>query len=247
MRCAKKFLTALLALAIAAFAAQASWAVWASADALVKMDIGTANEKMQSDSEYESGAFRAYALASAQLSVGPQIVADAWGRASAKGVYSWLWSKSTSKTEVTYDAHSPKRAVAHAKAGGSTYIVDGPEGHAVGLLVRIPRTGTVADPEYTPLPNAPSQGLYCESFFDVFFEVDTRVDLGGGMTPLIVGSALLQGPSAVHPGLTLTGDLTGADFAVTDFLSPDGQWRKQALLTDDVVSSIFVVPPNTPV
>ena len=175
-----------------------------------------------------------------------QEVAEAWARASAHGVYSWLWGKTTSHWADTYDSHGPKFASAHANGGGTTFIVDGPVGEMVQLIARIPATGTVADPTYSPLKDAPSQGMYCDSIFDSQFSVNVAV-LWSGTQSLLSGSATLWGPEAANPGLTLTGDLAGSHFNVSDITSPSGEARKQAVVGTDIVSlAPVMVPTNTP-
>jgi hypothetical protein len=143
------------------------------------------------------------------------------------------------------DGYNPKSAKNKASAWGSWYIIDGPPGEMAELRARIPAENLVdAPPE-----GVPSQGMYADSFFDVFTDVNTRVDLpGGGSVDLMTFSSTLAGPAAVTPGLTFTdGGWVESFFDVFATVSPSGEARELATIREDILSPLTVfLPTNTP-
>ena len=145
------------------------------------------------------------------------------------------------------DGGWPKHAGAKASAWGSQFIVDGPPGEMVQVRARISAPGSLP-PEYVS-SRPVSQGMYADSFFDVFFDVSLAIrESPTSIVTLLDGSARLYGPEAATPGLVASGDLAGSGYLnVTDVISPPGEPRKLAVVDHDIVSSLVAtVPTNTP-
>lgn len=143
------------------------------------------------------------------------------------------------------NGYNPKSAKHKEAAWGSMFVVAGPPGELAELRARIP-----AENLYDPLPEGiPPQGMYADSFFDVFFDIDLSVDVpGGGSVNMMAISGSLAGPAAVTPGLTFTaGDWAAPFFDVADTVSPSGRPRKLTQIASDILSPTTVfVPTNTP-
>lgn len=142
---------------------------------------------------------------------------------------------------VLRDGYSPKSAAAKASAWGSWFIIDGPPGELAELRARIPGRGSVP---YDPPPSGHyvPQGLACDSFFDIFTDVNVQVNPGGGWQELLAIKGKLGGVASAEPGLTFAvGEWASSFFAEEDVVLPDGI-RKQAYVRTDILSPATVSP-----
>jgi hypothetical protein len=140
---------------------------------------------------------------------------------------------------------NPKSAAHKASAWGSWFIIDGPPGESTPLRARIPAANLYDEPP----EGIPPQGMYAESFFDIFFDVHVIVDVPNvGLRDLLAVRNAFGGPASPTPGLTfLEGMWAESFFDVFDTVSPSGEPRKMARVATDILSpEPLLLPTNTP-
>lgn len=153
---------------------------------------------------------------------------SAWGNApsTTPGAHAHAWGSATVKffgVRKRVGGHywftddlSPKHAWWHARASTGQFILEGPDGPAE-LLFRVPASADI--PEFEddpgdPIPNFPFgphpiNGMFADSFFDVFVDLDVELVQDGTSQKVLGGSARLAGPGNETPGLHATRDLAG--------------------------------------
>ena len=235
-----KILTLITVMGITALLARQAQAwVTAAADAHSHIRIGYPDEQQVTQHVVHTFPIYAESLAHTNLPPGTSGICEGYGFAQRFHLWFVSWTY-TNYWGHCSDGYNPKHAGGKASAWGSTYIIDGPPGATAQLRAVIPATKNVAIPPEDEAPPLIPQGMYADSFFDVFTEVNVGIVPPGQptVTPLLTATAHLAGPESPAPGLTAAGDLAGA------MEVSGGGGRIQAVLCHDVASPISVPIPT---
>jgi hypothetical protein len=159
------------------------------------------------------------------------------------------------------DDAAPKGGWAYGTAGTGSFIIHAPPGYVGSAQVRarLLKTGSPLEEEETAdnppeVGTVPAPGMYADSFFDVFTDVNVRIVPPGSATPvtLMDGKIHLGGPQSSLPGLTPTpdgygylngyGSLNGYGLLEEYGYLNGTEERNAVRILDDFVTAPFDIP-----